>query len=278
MWDMAGAPPDEKYDLVVPPYMSGPEVLDAVNGVEVALVQSQSIGYDGVADHLPSGVTFCNADSVHESSTAELAVGMIIASLRGFGDFVRAQPDGVWAHSKYESLADKSVLVVGFGGVGQAIARRLEPFEVTVVPVASRHRVEGGTVVHGVDELSELLPLADVVVLGVPLTAATDGLVDAEFLGAMKAGALLVNVARGKVVQTDALVDAVRRGAIRAALDVTDPEPLPSSHPLWTLDGVFITPHVGGHTSAMDSRVVALVRDQLERLGSGRPPRNVVLG
>lgn len=275
---MTGPPPDRHYDLVVPPYMSGPEVLEALDGTQVRLVQSQSIGYDGVADHLPSGVTFCNADSVHESSTAELAVGMIIASLRGFADFVRAQPDGVWAHAKYESLADKTVLVVGFGGVGQAIARRLEPFEVTVVPVASRHRVEDGAVIHGVDELPALLPHADVVVLGVPLTSGTDGLVDAEFIGAMKPGALLVNVARGKVVQTDALVDAVRRGAIRAALDVTDPEPLPSSHPLWTLDGVFITPHVGGHTTAMDSRVVALVRDQLERLRAGREPRNVVIG
>lgn len=278
VWDMVEPAPAGDFDVVVPPYMSRPELLGALAGVNVRMVQSQSIGYDGVVDHLPAGVLFCNAEGVHESSTAELTIGLIIASLRGFGDFVRAQARGEWVHARHDALADKRVLVVGYGGVGRAIAGRLEPFEVTITPVASRRREEAGRVVHGLDELADLLPISDVVVLAVPLNDATTGMVDERFLAAMKPGALLVNVARGPVVNTDALVAAVRSRGLRAALDVTDPEPLPPKHPLWRLDGVLITPHVGGHSTAMEPRIVALLRDQLDRLRSGAALRNVVIG
>jgi len=161
--------------------------------------------------------------------------------------------------------------------VGAALARRLEPFEVEIVRVGrTRRTLDDATLVHGRDELPDLLPDADVVVLIVPQTPETTGMVDAAFLARMQQGALLVNVARGAVVVTDDLVDAVRRGHVRAALDVTDPEPLPPDHPLWTLPGVLISPHVGGFTTAFLPRAHRLVAHQLRRWRLGDPLDNVM--
>jgi phosphoglycerate dehydrogenase-like enzyme len=190
-----------------------------------------------------------------------------------------AQSSSSWAMPRiWDALADKRVLVVGYGQIGQAIVRRVLPFEVEVTVVASRRR--GGDelvdVVHGIDELSELAPAADVLVLIVPLTDATRRLVDADLLARLPDGALVVNVARGGVVDTDALVAECATGRLRAALDVTDPEPLPDGHPLWSTPGVLITPHVGGATTAMAPRAVALLRRQVEALRDGRPLDNVV--
>jgi phosphoglycerate dehydrogenase-like enzyme len=169
------------------------------------------------------------------------------------------------------------VVVVGQGGVGRAVVSRLKPFEVDVIRVATHHRVDGDGVVRATGELADLLPHADIVVLAVPLNPSTAGLVDRKFLAAMKPAALLVNVARGGVVVTADLVDAVRAGRVRAALDVVDPEPLPPKHTLWGLDGVILTPHVGGHSAAMRPRVVALLRRQLDALSRGAPPHNIVI-
>jgi len=253
-------------------------VLERLEGVEVGLVQGQSIGYDGVAAILPEGLVFANAASVHETSTAELAVGLAIAAQRHIDAFAVDTAAGRWAPVFAQSLADRRVLLLGYGGVGKAVAARLEPFEVELTPVASRARVEDGVAVHGIDELPELLPRAEIVILTLPGGEATQGLVDDAFLSALPDGALIVNVGRGTLVDTDALVDHVRRGRIRAALDVTDPEPLPDGHALWALPGVLIAPHVGGASSAMRPRVAKLVRTQIERLAAGEPPINVVLG
>jgi len=277
VWDLAGAPPRPDIDLVVAPYMADPAALAALDGLRPLLVQSQSIGYEGVSAVLPPGFTFSNAAGVHEASTAELAVGLMIASQRRLPALVHAQADHRWAHAGSRSLADSRVIVIGQGGVGRAIVSRLVPFEVDVVRVATTRRADADGVVRAVDELSGLLPDADVVTLAVPLSAGTAGLVNREFLAAMKPGALLVNVARGRVVVTEDLVEAVRAGRVRAALDVVDPEPLPPEHPLWSLDDVLLTPHVGGHSTAMRPRVVALIRRQIEALGAGRPPHNVVI-
>jgi phosphoglycerate dehydrogenase-like enzyme len=172
------------------------------------------------------------------------------------------------------------VLVLGYGQIGRAIARRLAPFEVTITAVASHARDRDDVVehVHGIDELRDLLPEQDVVIVIVPLTPATHHLVDAGVLGRMRDGALLVNVSRGAVVDTDALLAECASGRLRAALDVTDPEPLPSGHPLWSTQGVLITPHVGGATRAMRPRAMALIRRQVEALRAGRPLANVVAG
>ncbi|HEY5223455.1 MAG TPA: 2-hydroxyacid dehydrogenase [Microbacteriaceae bacterium] len=276
-WDMAGPPPAAHLDIVVPPYMGGTGVLAALNRVTTALVQSQSIGYDGVANILPPGHVFANAASVHETSTAELTLALMLASQRGIPQFVRAAERGQWAPARLESLADRTVLLLGYGGVGRAVEERLAGFEVTVVRVASRSREDVNGHIHGIEELPVLLPQADIVVIGVPLTPETRHLVDDRFLSQMKDGALLVNIARGAVADTAALLDHAERGRIRLALDVTDPEPLPDGHPLFALPNVLISPHVGGASSAMIPRMARLLRRQVDRMLRGEDPLNVVV-
>jgi len=218
------------------------------------------------------GVRLCNAAGVHDASTAEIAVGLTVASLRGIDDFARAMPAGMWLQGRRESLADKRVLVIGAGGVGRAICRRVEAFEADVVMVGRTAR----EAVRALEDLPDLLPAADVVILAVPLDDTTRHMVDAQFLARMTDGALLVNVARGAVVATEALVAAVSSGRIRAAMDVTDPEPLPQGHPLWTLPGVLISPHVGGNSSAFVPRARRLVEAQLVRWAAGQSLEHVV--
>jgi phosphoglycerate dehydrogenase-like enzyme len=262
-------------EFYVPPYDMGPRVADVLPRMtSLRVVQTLSAGVDNIRGAVPRGVTLCNGRGIHDASTAELTLALTLASLRGLPRFVRQQERQEWRGGAEESLADKRVLLVGYGAVGSAIEARLRLFECEVVPVARRAR-EG---VHGIDELPALLPTADVVVLVVPLTDATRGLVDAAFLARMKDGALLVNVARGAVVVTDDLVAALRTGRLRAAADVTDPEPLPADHPLWRAPNLLLTPHVGGASSAMWPRAHRLVREQLERFAGGDPLANVMTG
>jgi phosphoglycerate dehydrogenase-like enzyme len=281
-WDLAGEPRRrDEVSLVVPPYLGSPawQRLGLLPGLRV--VQLLTAGYETALAELPPGVQLANASGVHDASTAELAVTLTLSSLRGIPEFVAAQGRSQWLSMDYRpSLADKKVLILGYGGIGVAIARRLSGFEVTLTAVASRARGGDELVasVHGVDELPSLLPEQDVVIVIVPLSDATNGLVDRDFLAAMPDGALLVNVSRGKVVDTQALVAAAGSGRIRAALDVTDPEPLPADHPLWQMPGVLISPHVGGASSAFVPRAVALLRAQIGAFADGRPLRNVVHG
>jgi phosphoglycerate dehydrogenase-like enzyme len=277
VWDLQSSPPAQHLDIVVPPYMGAAARLGALAGLDVRLVQSQSIGYDDVPAALPPGHVFANAASVHETSTAELAVGLAIAAQRGIPDFVRAAAEGRWAPARHASLADRRVLLLGYGGVGQAIEARLAPFEVVLTRVASHARDDEHGRIHGIDELPALLPEAEIVIVGVPLTDATTGLVDAAFLAALPDGALVVNVARGPVADTEAILAEAASGRLRFALDVTDPEPLPEGHALFALPNVLISPHVGGATSAMIPRMARLLRDQIERMLRGDEPRNVVL-
>ncbi|GAB3120282.1 2-hydroxyacid dehydrogenase [Glaciibacter psychrotolerans] len=276
-WDLTGAPPAGALDIVVPPYMGATGKLGALAGVTTRLVQSQSIGYDGVADILPPGHVFANAASVHETSTAELTLALILASQRGIPDFVRAADEGRWAPARHASLADRTVLLIGYGGVGQAIEARLLPFETDVVRVASRARTDERGPIHGIDELPTLLPQADIVVVGVPLSESTHHLVDDAFLAQMRDRALLVNIARGPVADTDALLAHAASGRLRLALDVTDPEPLPPGHALFTLPNVLITPHVGGASTAMMPRMARLLRRQIDLMLAGDAPVNVVV-
>lgn len=262
---------------VVLPYMSSPGALGQLGDLPgLSLVQTLTTGYDGLPERVPAHLTLASAAGIHDASTAELAVGLVLASLRGIDDAVRDGEQGRWRHRQRPSLADRRVLVVGVGGVGAAIADRLTPFEVELTRVASTARDDERGHVHGTDELPTLLPLADVVILVTPLSPSTHGMVDAGFLAAMGDGALLVNVGRGPVVDTDALLAELRRGRIKAALDVVDPEPLPEGHPLWGVPGLILVPHVGGNTTAMRPRALALLRDQLGRLTRGEELLNVV--
>ncbi len=277
VWRMDDAAPRDRIDLVVPPYMSLGRRLSRLEGIEVGLVQGQSIGYEGVEDLLPEGLVFANASSVHETSTAELAVTLTLAAQRHIPDFVRSQGERDWRPIFADSLADRRVLLLGYGGVGKAIAARLTGFEVEIVPVASRARDEDGVHVHGVDELADLLPTVDIVILSLPGGDATRHIVDDAALSALPDGALVVNVGRGPLIDTDALTRHVREGRIRTALDVTDPEPLPEDHPLWAEKGALIVPHVGGATSAMKPRIAKLVRRQIDLMLAGKAPANVVI-
>jgi phosphoglycerate dehydrogenase-like enzyme len=241
---------------------------------QLEVAQILTAGFDHVLPLIPEPVLICNAGGVHDASTAELAVALILAAQRGIDDFARAMPDGAWRYARYRSLADAHVVVIGAGGVGEAIVQRLSGFEADVTVVATHARAG----IRGVGDLPDLLPTADVVVLAVPLNDSTRRMVDAAFLARLPDGALIVNVARGKVVDTDALIVEVSAGRLRAALDVTDPEPLPADHPLWRIPGVLVSPHVGGNSTAFLPRARALVTDQLGRWAIGRPLRHVVRG
>lgn len=282
-WEMDG-PPDRAQEVrvVVPPYMGARTLLPRLRELPgVELVQLLTAGYEDVQPHVPEGAALANATGVHDASTAELAVALTLAAQRDLAEFVVAQQNSHWVPGRiHGALADQRVLVVGYGAIGQAIAARLAPFEVSITAVASRARAGDGLVrsVHGVDEMPALLPVHDVVILIVPLSERTAGLVDDAFLSAMPDGALLVNVARGGVVDTDALVRHATAGRIRAALDVTDPEPLPPGHPLWSAPGVLVTPHVGGASTAFMPRAVRLLQEQLGAYAAGRPLRNLVRG
>ncbi|MBE8472801.1 2-hydroxyacid dehydrogenase [Streptomyces justiciae] len=245
------------------------------------LVQTLTAGVDDVMAQLSDiapGVRLCNARGVHEASTAELALTLTLASLRGIPGFVRAQQQEHWQGDFHPALADKNVLIVGYGSIGAAIEDRLVPFEVArVARVARSARTTERGPVHPLTDLPALLPDADVVILSTPLDDSTRGLVNAGFLARMKDGALLVNVARGGVVDTKALLAELETGRITAALDVVDPEPLPKGHPLWQAPGVLISPHVGGPTSAFLPRAKRLLVDQLGRFVNQEPLRNVIL-
>ncbi|WP_405408371.1 2-hydroxyacid dehydrogenase [Streptomyces decoyicus] len=264
------------------PYMKGAEVslrpLSLMSRVRV--VQTLTAGVEHMLpglQRMPAGAQLCNARGLHDTSTAELALTLILAALRDIPGFVRGQDAGEWRHGFQPALADKSVLIVGYGSIGSAIEDRLTPFEcarVARVARIARDTVRGP--VHPLSDLSALLPDADVVVLATPLTDTTRGLVGPDFLARMKDGALLVNIARGAVVDTKALLAELESGRLRAALDVTDPEPLPPGHPLWHAPGVLITPHVGGPSSAFLPRAKRLLCDQLTLFAAGEPMRNVV--
>ncbi|MFD9220445.1 2-hydroxyacid dehydrogenase [Streptomyces sp. NPDC060064] len=282
VWDGTGGPPGVEsladVEFFVVPYAFA----DAAAAVlprlpRLRVVQSLSAGVDDLVKYVPSGAVLCNARKVHDASTAELGVSLALASLRGIPDFVRAQDAEEWRTGFRPALADRTVLLMGYGSIAAAVEDRLTPFECEVLRVARTARTTARGAVHALVDLPELLPRADIVMLTVPLTQDTRGLVDAGFLALIQDGALLVNVSRGAVVDTDALLAELRTGRLSAALDVTDPEPLPAGHPLWHAPNTLISPHVGGNSSAFLPRAMRLIRTQLLRYLAGEPLENMVL-
>ena len=236
------------------------------------LVQLLSAGAERFAGRLPEGVLLCNARGAHTPATAEWAVAATLAAQRGIPFFVREHDAGRWSFTTHDTMVGARVLVVGAGDIGREIGRMLAGFDVDLTYVARTAR-EG---VRATADLAGLLPEADVVIVIVPVTPETTRMVDAGFLAAMPDGALLVNAARGVIVDTDALVAELSRGRLRAALDVTDPEPLPPGHPLWTVPGLLLTPHVAGAVPATNARAAAAVTEQLARILAGEELQNVV--
>jgi len=273
VWRGDGPPPRDDADLVVPDYARGRAalaMLDALPALRV--VQLQTAGYDGVPELIPDGVLLASARGVHDDATAELALGLTIASLRGIDLAVREA--GTWRQdTRRRSLADSRVAILGYGSIGRAVAERMVACRAVVTGVASTARDDLlGRVVTS-DDVDWAAQHVVVVVL--PLSDDTRHLVDAAFLARLSDDTLVVNVGRGPLLDTDAVL--AEAGRLRFALDVTDPEPLPEGHPLWTAPGVLVTPHIAGGTTAMLPRIAALVRDQLERLRDDSPLRNVVL-
>jgi phosphoglycerate dehydrogenase-like enzyme len=264
-------------EFYVLPYMKGAEVLERSGEMSsLKVIQTLTAGVENFLPYVPDGVVLCNAAGVHDASTAELAVALMLASGRHLDEFARAQPDGRWAPIFGRALADQRVLIVGYGNIGAAIERRLAGFEVSSITRVARRARSGPPVVHAIDELDRLLSEADVVVVIAPHTPQTDGLISAPQLARMPDGALLVNVARGRLVDTDALVAETSSGRLRAALDVTEPEPLPADHPLWRIPGVLISPHVGGASSAFFPRADRLIAAQLRRFAAGEELENII--
>jgi phosphoglycerate dehydrogenase-like enzyme len=251
----------------------GTEPLERMPRVRV--VQALTAGYEHLTGRIPAGATLCNARGLHDASTAEHALGLLIAAQRELPRWIRAQDARRWEHAHTRSLAGSRVIVVGYGSIGAALGARLRACEAEVVPVARRPRPGEG--VHGQAELDDLLPTADAVVLVTPLTEETRGLLDARRLARLPDGALVVNVGRGPVLDTGAMTAEASAGRLRAALDVTDPEPLPSDHPLWGCPGVIITPHVAGGAAAFYPLAAQFVAQQVHRFAAGTPLANVVV-
>lgn len=259
--------------LFVPPYMGGRKALSPILRMpNLKVVQLPYAGYENAIEFVRPGLTMCNAAGVHDDSTAELAVGLTIASLRGFPDFLRNQDRGEWIRSRRKSLSDSRIGIVGYGSIGKRIQENFSGFAVEIVPF-TRSGSDGS---KKMSELDAELPNLDVVILSMPLNDESRHLFNANRLALMKDGALLVNVARGPVVDTDALISELNSGRILAALDVTEPEPLPKDHPLWRAKGLLISPHVGGETSAFEPRFRKLLEEQLGRLSRGERLKNIV--
>jgi phosphoglycerate dehydrogenase-like enzyme len=266
-------PSADDVEFIVLPFVVNPEMIRKVTALpNLATVQILSAGADHILPYIPAHITLCNARGAHTPATAEWTAGVIIASIRNFPRFAAAQLAAHWDWTTSDSVSGKRVLIVGYGSIGEAVERRLAGWEVTIDRVA-RHARDG---VHAIGELPELLQNADVVVLLVPVTEETKHLVNAEFLKNMKDGALLVNAARGVIVDTDALLAELTSGRLRAALDVTDPEPLPDGDPLWSAPGLLLTPHVGGAVRASRELAYGVVATQLARLAAGQPLLNVI--
>ncbi|ROP49095.1 MULTISPECIES: NAD(P)-dependent oxidoreductase [unclassified Rathayibacter] len=277
-WDLTGPAPAERIDMVIAPYMAPAADLAPVAESDVDVLHLQSIGYDGVAAVAGASTTICNAAGAHEEATAELALALILASRRGLPGFLQAQNEERWEQRFTLGLRGQRAVVVGAGGIGTAVTRMLTAFGVQVIRVGRSSRTDAAGDVVERAGLEGLLPEADVLVLAVPLDDSTRGLVDAAFLAALPDSALVVNVARGPVVVTEALIAELRTGRLHAALDVTDPEPLPAGHPLWTCPNTLIAPHVGGRVSTMQADLVDLLSRQIHRLESGETLLNVVAG
>lgn len=263
----------DSIEFYVPRYMGGPAAIAMIPEMKsLKVIQSPNAGVDDVLKIRPQGVTLCNAAGVHDASTAELAVALSIASRRGFAAFARDQVDQRWGHERMSSLTDSNIAIVGYGNIGKTIAGMLGNFEVTITAFSKSGRDGALTL----DHFDRLLPTFDVIILIVPLNDQTHHLMNASRLALMKDGAALINVARGPVVDTDALIAELNSGRITAGLDVTDPEPLPTGHPLWRAKNVIITPHVGGDSAAFIPRGRKLVEEQIARFASGQPLLHIV--
>lgn len=265
----------EDIEFYVPSYMGGFKTFEVIAKMKkLKTVHYSQAGYEDILPHIPENVILCNASGLHDVSTSELAIGLAIASRRGFAQFMDNQKKGHWHRTTKPALADSHVGIVGYGHIGKRIASMLEIFETKVTPF-SRSGADGAI---KISEFDNFLPDLDVIILILPLTQESKNFINADRIKKMKDGATLINVARGAIVDTDALIAELQTGRITAGLDVTDPEPLPAGHPLWSSPNLIITPHVGGDSAAFDPRARKMVQEQLARIAENRPLLNQITG
>jgi len=264
----------DEIEFYVPSYMGGLKTIEIIPKMKnLKVVHYNQAGYEDILPHIPQGVSLCNGTGIHDVSTSELAVGLTIAARRGFAEFMDNQKQGIWKRTTKPALADSHVGIIGYGHIGKRIASLLEVFE-TKVTAFTRSGSDGSIKIA---EFDQYLPKLDVIILILPLTAESKNFMNAERIKKMKDGATLVNVARGAIIDTDALVAELHTGRITAGLDVTDPEPLPEGHPLWSAPNVIICPHVGGDSGAFQPRARAMVSQQLQLLSESKPLLNQII-
>lgn len=279
-WKLISAPVDTlrnsdfaEITIYIPTYMGGKKSLDPISDLtNLKTVQLLTAGYEDVIPFMRDELTLCNARGVHDFSTSELAVSLILAHYKDHREFAQSQSQGSWNHKTTGSTYGKEIAIIGAGSVAQRLKSMLAPFEckVTMFGQSARDGVEA------ISTAQATVGKFDCVVLLVPLTASTQNLVDAAFLKAMKDGALLVNVARGPVVNTDALCAELASKRLFAALDVTDPEPLTNGHPLWSYENCTVIPHVGGDSTAFEPQARAFLAEQFKRIAQGMQPINII--
>lgn len=257
----------------IPKYMGGTLALSWITKMpNLNIVQLLNAGYEDAVAFLRPGLLLFNAAGVHDHSTAELALALILAKLRFIPRYVANQKNGYWEHLTTGSLADKTVAIVGYGSIGKTFELLIKNFPIKILRFAQTARKN----VIPILLIDDYLPSIDVVVLFIPLTDTTKNLFDSKKLNLMKPGSLIINVARGGVINTDDLLAALRKNLIHAALDVTDPEPLPVGHPLWSEENLLIVPHIGGDSSSFDPRARKLIIEQLLRISQGRAMINEI--
>ena len=279
-WKLVSTPIDtlskselSEITIYVPKYMGGKKALEPTSAMQnLKLIQLLLAGYEDAIPFMRDELTLCNARGVHDFSTSELAVSLILAHYKNHREFAHSQSQGSWNHKTTGSTYGKEIAIIGAGSVAQRLKSMLAPFEckVTMFGQSARDGVEA------ISTVQATVGKFDCVVLLVPLSASTHNLVDAAFLKAMKDGALLVNVARGPVVNTDALCAELASKRLFAALDVTDPEPLTEGHPLWSYENCTVIPHVGGDSTAFEPQARAFLAEQFERIAQGKQPINII--
>ena len=279
-WNLISAPVDtlskselSEISIYVPTYMGGKKSLDPISDLpNLRIVQLLTAGYEDVVPFMREELMLCNARGVHDFSTSELAISLILAHFKNHHEFAGNQSQGFWNHKTIGSLYGREIAIIGAGSVAQRLKSMLAPFETKVTMFGQSAR-EG---VEAISTAQATIGKFDCVVLLVPLTSATRNLIDSTFLAAMKDGALLVNVARGAVVNTEALCAELKAKRLFAALDVTDPEPLPKEHPLWELKNCTVVPHVGGDSTAFEPHARAYLAEQFQRMAKGQQPINII--
>ncbi len=273
-YDVDGDLPD-RAEVLVPGFLAPADPAAFLARLpNLRLIQLLTAGAEAWVGQVPERVMLSVARGAHGGSTAEWALATLLAVYRDLVSFERERVARTWVRRPTETLIDKKVLVIGAGDLGTQLKRRLDACDATTTLVGTTARAG----VHGFDEVPALLGTHDAVVLMVPLTPATERMVDAAFLSRMRDGAVLVNAARGRVVDTGALVAELASGRLRAALDVTDPEPPPADHPLWTVPNLLLTPHVAASVEGYEGRAYAVVAEEIARYAAGERPRNLVRG